>query len=320
MEDRAAALLQAEIVEDFAAGSQGHMVDAVATHVSDVDFSTLTKAIVQNREGFDPPLDWPEILALFGLPEDFDAAALMREVFLGGEMSLVQSLLPHLLASGANDQKAAVKLSAMTDPGLAALATLESVFLTGSGAKSPFTAKIGSFPTKAVREGPFAAKMPKLEALMLRVEQARPRRTSLVAARKSVALHAFAAAFLPEYARRKERRGWLDFDDLILRARRLLNDPAVAAWVLYRLDGGIDHILVDEAQDTSPEQWDVIEKLAQEFTSGIGARPDVERTIFVVGDKKQSIYSFQGADPEAFDRMQAEFGKRLAGRNGDCRT
>ena len=82
--------------------------------------------------------------------------------------------------------------------------------------------------------------------------------------------------------------------------------------MLYRLDGGIDHILVDEAQDTSPDQWDVVEKLAQEFTSGEGARSDVERTIFVVGDKKQSIYSFQGADPQAFDRMQQEFGRRLA--------
>ena len=81
--------------------------------------------------------------------------------------------------------------------------------------------------------------------------------------------------------------------------------------MLFRLDGTIDHILVDEAQDTSPAQWQVIEKLAQEFTSGKGARDDKERTIFVVGDKKQSIYSFQGADPREFDRMQAEFAARL---------
>ena len=138
-----------------------------------------------------------------------------------------------------------------------------------------------------------------------------PLRLALYAVEKSLVLHNFASAFLPEYERRKQLRGWLDFDDLILKARNLLNDPAVATWVLYRLDGGIDHILVDEAQDTSPVQWDVVEKLAQEFTSGEGARSDVERTIFVVGDKKQSIYSFQGADPDAFDRMQAEFGRRL---------
>ena len=73
---------------------------------------------------------------------------------------------------------------------------------------------------------------------------------------------------------------------------------------------GIDHILVDEAQDTSPTQWAVIEKLAEEFTSGSGAR-DINRTIFVVGDKKQSIYSFQGADPREFDRMREEFATQI---------
>ena len=85
--------------------------------------------------------------------------------------------------------------------------------------------------------------------------------------------------------------------------------------MLYRLDGGIDHILVDEAQDTSPVQWQVIERLAQEFTSGEGARADVPRTIFVVGDKKQSIYSFQGADPREFDQMKDEFADRLKATN-----
>ncbi|WP_370228250.1 double-strand break repair helicase AddA, partial [Cognatishimia sp.] len=116
------------------------------------------------------------------------------------------------------------------------------------------------------------------------------------------------------YENQKQILGWLDFDDLIIRARDLLNDPTVAAWVLYRLDGGIDHILVDEAQDTSPEQWQVIERLAQEFTSGEGAHDDEHpRTIFVVGDKKQSIYSFQGADPAEFDRMRDEFAARLDG-------
>jgi ATP-dependent helicase/nuclease subunit A len=81
--------------------------------------------------------------------------------------------------------------------------------------------------------------------------------------------------------------------------------------VLYRIDGGIDHILVDEAQDTSPRQWDVIEKLTDEFHSGSGARTDVERTLFVVGDKKQSIYSFQGADPMEFDRKSIVFQEKI---------
>ncbi|MCB2153160.1 MAG: UvrD-helicase domain-containing protein, partial [Rhodobacteraceae bacterium] len=81
-------------------------------------------------------------------------------------------------------------------------------------------------------------------------------------------------------AARKAARGWLDFDDLITRAAALLGDRAVAAWVLFRLDGGIDHVLVDEAQDTSPAQWKVIERLTEEFTAGEGAR-GTERTIFV---------------------------------------
>jgi ATP-dependent helicase/nuclease subunit A len=82
--------------------------------------------------------------------------------------------------------------------------------------------------------------------------------------------------------------------------------------VLFKLDGGIDHILVDEAQDTAPAQWDVITALAAEFASGEGARSDVARTLFVVGDKKQSIYSFQGAAPEKFDEMREAFATRLA--------
>jgi len=91
--------------------------------------------------------------------------------------------------------------------------------------------------------------------------------------------------------------GALDFDDLIQKTKTLLTDRNVAEWVLFRLDGGIDHMLVDEAQDTSPNQWTVIRLLAAEFAAGEGAKSDQERTIFVVGDKKQSIYSFQGADP-----------------------
>ncbi|MBI6629480.1 double-strand break repair helicase AddA [Pontibaca salina] len=311
IEDRAAALLRDEIIEDFADGPQAHLIDALARHVTGAGFDSIASAVVQRRTAFETALSWDDMLAAFDLPAGFDEEQLLAGVFLGGEIELIQRLSPDLLASGGNNAKAAAKLAALDGANLAALPVLESVLLTGASAKEPFTAKIGSFPTKALREGDLAPAMPALESLMARVEAARDQRLALAAARKSAALHDFAAEFLPEYARRKQLRGWLDFDDLILKARALLTDPAVAAWVLYRLDGGIDHILVDEAQDTSPEQWNVIERLAQEFTSGRGARSDVERTIFVVGDKKQSIYSFQGADPDEFDRMQHEFAHRL---------
>ncbi|SDX41206.1 DNA helicase/exodeoxyribonuclease V, subunit A [Ruegeria halocynthiae] len=311
MEDRAATLLREEIIEDFAEGPQAALIEDVARFVTDTGFDKLTAAVAQRRNHFEHGLHWPDVLQRFDLPACFDEQILLGSVFLGGETELVRSILPALTESGGNNAKAADKLAGFTEPRLGVLPVLESVFLTGKSAKEPFTAKINSFPTKTLREGMLADRMPQLEALMLRVEAAREQRLALVAAQKTHVLHRFAAVFLPEYERRKQLRGWLDFDDLILRARQVLNDPAVAEWVLYRLDGGIDHILVDEAQDTSPDQWDVIEKLAQEFTSGEGARCGVERTIFVVGDKKQSIYSFQGADPQAFDRMQAEFGQKL---------
>ena len=316
MEDRAAVLLRSEIVEDFAVGPNADVVDAVAQHITDTDFSTFTTALAQNRGAFAIPLNRDELLGVFDLPPGFSNDGLERAVYLGDEAELLRRLCLVLANGGKMDQKAAASLAAIQAPDLSDLARLEGVFLTGSGAKEPFSAKLGTFPSKALREA-HGDLMSELEPFMLRVEAARQQRLGLAAVQKSLALHSFAKAFLPEYERRKLLRGWLDFDDLILKARQLLNDPAVAAWVLYRLDGGIDHILVDEAQDTSPAQWDVIEKLAQEFTSGLGARPDIERTIFVVGDKKQSIYSFQGADPQAFDRMQDEFSERLRGFGSD---
>lgn len=87
----------------------------------------------------------------------------------------------------------------------------------------------------------------------------------------------------------------------------------MAQWVLFRLDGGIDHILVDEAQDTSPLQWQVIRRLTDEFTAGAGAA-DRPRTLFVVGDPKQSIYSFQGADIAVFEDRHRQFSQDFEGR------
>jgi len=97
----------------------------------------------------------------------------------------------------------------------------------------------------------------------------------------------------------KKGRSQLDFDDLINRTAVLLSRGDVSPWIHYKLDQGIDHILVDEAQDTSPVQWTIIQSLASEFFSGETARAG-NRTMFAVGDEKQSIYSFQGARPERF--------------------
>ena len=128
-------------------------------------------------------------------------------------------------------------------------------------------------------------------------------------------LDAFASTLLGRYRRAKGNRALLDFDDLVTRASDLLTRSDMAAWALYRLDQGIDHILVDEAQDTSPGQWAVIRAIAHEFNTGEGARA-VNRTLFVVGDEKQSIYSFQGAEPQAFGENRQHFDDWLAGMDG----
>lgn len=112
---------------------------------------------------------------------------------------------------------------------------------------------------------------------------------------------------IEHYEQLKSARGFLDFNDLISRTIRLLGRGDVGPWIHYKLDRGIDHILVDEAQDTSPQQWMIINRLAAEFFSGQGLRDGGTRTIFAVGDEKQSIYSFQGAAPEAFDASGRSF-------------
>ncbi len=116
---------------------------------------------------------------------------------------------------------------------------------------------------------------------------------------------------IARYEQLKTGHGFLDFNDLITRTARLLAREDAGAWVQYKLDKGIDHILLDEAQDTSPDQWSVVRRLAEEFFAGLGARDDVRRTIFAVGDEKQSIYSFQGASPESFADTGTEFSKRV---------
>ncbi len=129
------------------------------------------------------------------------------------------------------------------------------------------------------------------------------------------ALLVLGSALLAAYERAKEARALLDYDDLILTTRDLLRQPGVAPWVLFKLDGGLDHLLVDEAQDTNPEQWEVIDLLSSDFHAGKGAAETI-RTVFAVGDAKQSIYSFQRADPQGFVRKMAAYRDRVAAVGG----
>lgn len=127
----------------------------------------------------------------------------------------------------------------------------------------------------------------------------------------NAALLTVASEMVGRYEKYKRQTDRLDYEDLIIKTSELLAEKSMVSWVLFKLDEGIDHILVDEAQDTSPYQWRVIEALSLEFFSGMGTRGDVLRTLFVVGDEKQSIFSFQGAEPKKFFEMQQFFGERV---------
>ena len=184
---------------------------------------------------------------------------------------------------------------------IARVAALSRAFLT----KDLEPRSDARFVTKAVREA-----NPEIHAQLSR---ARDRFAELMEERRalnvrdaSMALLRLAGDVMQRYTASKQLRAALDFQDLIERTSRLLLDAEAAAWVLLKLDGGLDHILVDEAQDTSPLQWSVIQALAGEFFPVTGGQMK-PRTVFAVGDEKQSIYSFQGAEPRMFAQSGEHF-------------
>ena len=123
-----------------------------------------------------------------------------------------------------------------------------------------------------------------------------------------------AYEILDAYTQKKHYLGLMDYDDLILYTQNLLSRSTMASWILYKLDNGLEHILLDEAQDTNPAQWRIISLLAEEFFAGQG-RSDHIRTFFAVGDKKQSIYSFQGVKAEDFTRFKEFFKEKIENAN-----
>ncbi|MEH6951986.1 double-strand break repair helicase AddA [Nitrobacter sp. NHB1] len=177
------------------------------------------------------------------------------------------------------------------------------VFLTGdrSPRKSFVTKKIGD-----VR--PAIAAM--LDRESQRVIALLERRRALAIRDRTQSLLVIATAVAANYRREKRERGLLDYDDLIDKALEML-DQTSPGWVHYKLDRGVDHVLIDEAQDTSPKQWDIVERIIADFTTGEGAREGVRRTVFAVGDEKQSIFSFQGAAPREFDERRSKLERKF---------
>ena len=312
MEDRAAQLLREEVLDEMAAGGHADVVAGFAKHYTGAEVGRFLAAITGHKKGFlNPPTD-ARLVQIFGLPEGATVQDAIDIAFVGGEDGLADDLADALKSTTATYIKFTEQLKALNlkSPDLDALNGLFSMFLYATDQ----TSKSRNWPQSNHKKAVEAVEhlVDDVHAWMDRTEAAYQFIQSVNALDKARALFAFATPFVTAYEVKKTQRAVLDFDDQISKAKALLEDPAVAQWVLFRLDGGVDHVLVDEAQDTSPDQWDIVRLLTQEFSTGMGAHPDRERTVFVVGDKKQSIYSFQGADPEGFDRMKDHFEGELA--------
>ena len=212
-----------------------------------------------------------------------------------------------VLATGSKqdrDLSLVVSGAAVAAAGAAKRAAVAKFLLTDRGSKRE------RLMTKALAEA-HPDLLASLKRAQERLHALQDERAACVLVEATIALLRLADRVLQGYDEQKRRRAALDFDDLIRATRRLLSDAPTAEWVLFKLDGGLDHILVDEAQDTARPQWEIIEALAGEFFAGTGAREDAARTVFAVGDEKQSIYGFQGAVPELF----AEMGRRFAAQS-----
>ncbi|MDE2577369.1 MAG: double-strand break repair helicase AddA [Hyphomicrobiales bacterium] len=202
------------------------------------------------------------------------------------------------------EQAAKLKQAQAHYPGEEAVQAYLSIFLTGGKVrKRVATQTVGDQHPDLPAQ---------LQAEAARVLDLHDKLLAARAYRRTSALILIARDILRHYDTLKRLRAVLDFDDLIAQTRRLLSQHNAASWVMYKLDGGVDHILVDEAQDTSRAQWEILEALEREFSSGAGRNPR-PRTFFAVGDEKQSIFSFQGAEPAAFAENRHRFQKRIQG-------
>ena len=240
----------------------------------------------------------PHILA--GVAEDETPAAIEGDFLNGLDPAAWRAAAEGFATGSTNDQKIAAQMREAVPPH-SSLAAMKPLFIDSKGeARTKFGTK--SAPPAAAAY---------LDSVSLEYGAVLDRMRAAKVADDTVKALTLARAHAAFYETAKARQGALDFSDLVVRTVDLLTERATAAWVLFKLDGGIEHVLVDEAQDTAPDQWAIFKALTEEFFSGDGAPrrddavPRIPRTVFAVGDEKQSIYSFQGARPERL-RQEAQ--------------
>ena len=321
--------------------------DAAAAEVSALAHELIAEFVRQNPDGpvgvayrhFAVELDWRSFQAMFATFETRRGAVEAMIEQAGSSEALARRIwsdcgLDHVVMPEAVEaealagcdwtawRRAAEALAAgsvATDQPLgrglraagpqSSLPQLWSLFSTQTGA--PRT-RLGTQAVDSAARDWLRGEQARLQAAFEQLKTAR-------IARDTLWVLTLAQAYAELYDGAKSMSGALDFGDLIARAEALLTQRADAAWVLYKLDGGIDHILLDEAQDTAPDQWAILQALSAEFFAGAGAGRPRDRTLFAVGDEKQSIYSFQGAAPEQFLAQAGLYQARVEGAGGRFR-
>jgi ATP-dependent helicase/nuclease subunit A len=306
-----AVLLEASRDPDSAAGRALYTAMASA---ADVTFKDVVREACLSRDHF---MAWTDaagsadaaaaqMSAALGVDPGDRIEDVERDIVDGPNLprSRWEEIASILEAGSKSDQDQAARLrEALIFSGAAQVDEYLGVFLTE-----------GSTPRKSVVTKKLCDARPHVaqlfDAEIARLERLIERRRAVTTRDRTQALLHIATAAAANYRREKLERGLLDYDDLIDKTLAML-DRVSSGWVHYKLDRGIDHVLIDEAQDTSPRQWDIVAHIISEFTSGEGARDGVVRTIFAVGDEKQSIFSFQGAAPREFDARRRGLAKRF---------
>jgi ATP-dependent helicase/nuclease subunit A len=305
MDDAASAAVAAAArgaVADFAMRDEGELAQAYARMSVELDFGSFQQMFLdfESRRGrlrdFFETTDNVEAWVWKAVDVDPPTRpeAVEAEAVAGLDRGLWLEVAQVLAQGGKQDQKYASQLAQVAEAAEPGLSDMLGALFTegGEGTAAKWCATTGGLKAHEGLRARLCAEQDRLETARARLRGARVADRTLDALR-------LAAAYLGAYRFEKQAAGGLDFADLIEKTKALLSRNQAAAWVLYKLDGGIDHILVDEAQDTAPDQWEIVRALTGEFFAGDG-RPraaGLERTLFVVGDEKQSIYSFQGADP-----------------------
>jgi ATP-dependent helicase/nuclease subunit A len=295
----------------------GRALMTAMASAADVTFKDVVREACLSRDHF---MAWTDaagsaqaaaaqISAALGVASDDRIEDVEREIVDGPNLprSRWQDIALVLETGNKTDQDQATRLrGALGFTGAAQVDEYLGVFLT----------EADRTPRKSVVTKKFCDNNPAIGRL---IESETRRVLPLIAKRRAVtardrteALLHIATAAAANYRREKQERGLLDYDDLIDKTLDML-DRVSSGWVHYKLDRGVDHVLIDEAQDTSPRQWDIVAHIISEFTSGAGARDGVVRTVFAVGDEKQSIFSFQGAAPREFDLRRRALQRKFEG-------